>query len=92
MPNWKQGDLAECIDATPSPTSTGDWSRIVRGRVYRVIGVVHENGKTGLQLHGIHDVNKKRGVLMQRFRKVEGDAGAWRQLVAKHKHQESHHA
>jgi hypothetical protein len=91
MPNWKQGDLAECIDDTPSPASTGNWRAIVRGRVYRVIGVPVLNNKTCLQLQGIHD-GTRRGLLPWRFRKVEGDAGAWRQLVAKHKHQEPHHA
>jgi hypothetical protein len=83
---WRVGDLAECIDDKPGPTSKGNWPLLVRGRIYRVIAVIPHPRGLALQLDGLHRLRPDhwRGLFAHRFRKIDGDKAAWAQLLAEH--------
>jgi len=73
MSNWKAGDKALCVDASPNPTSV-EHDPISVGSIYLVTDVHEFLGFIGLSLAGLDPgyglIGKRVGYKASRFRKI----------------------
>jgi len=69
MADWQKGDLALCVD--DSPSAWGHRAAIKKGGIYTVSEIVIWRGKSGLELEGV-EISKLyyAGFAPKRFRKV----------------------